>query len=241
MVTKLGQLTWPFSSLQFCTLFSFFCWKYTELYFFLEKLIGQWIPDRDGRGITRDIKKIISILKTWQNIITKFGQFKKLKYPNFVNCSNFVTIFCRVLKIKKYIFIFILAIPRQSRFGIHWPINFSKKVDNFVYFQQQQKSPKLKRKEGSRDPSLLLSFAFFFWKYTESSIIWGKKIGQWIPDRNGRGIAGDIKKKIIFIFKTRQKMVTKLGQFYKVGTFQLFIICDFLFCFCCRESEVPNQ
>ena len=36
-------------------------------------------------------------------MVTQFGQFKKLKCregPNFVNCPNFVTIFCRVLKIK---------------------------------------------------------------------------------------------------------------------------------------------
>ena len=33
-------------------------------------------------------------------MVTKFGQFKELKCPNFVNCPNFVTIFCRVLKMK---------------------------------------------------------------------------------------------------------------------------------------------
>ena len=35
----------------------FFFWKYTETSFFLEKFIGQWILDRDRRGIARDIKK----------------------------------------------------------------------------------------------------------------------------------------------------------------------------------------
>ena len=150
--------------------------KHTETSIFLEKLIGQWIPDRDGRGIARDIKKnyfhiqnltkngnkvgtiskaettllfssvlhfcfcflkiyrivhffwknwlvnefrtamgggwlwiskkIISIFKTWQKMITKLGQFKKLKCPNFVNCPNFVTIFCRVLKTKIILFLY---------------------------------------------------------------------------------------------------------------------------------------
>ena len=37
--------------------FFFFFWKYIEALIFLEKVIGQRIPDRDGRGIARDIKK----------------------------------------------------------------------------------------------------------------------------------------------------------------------------------------
>ena len=53
-----------------------------------------------------------------------------------------------------------------------------------------------------------------------------KYIGQWILNGYGQGIAKVYQKKIIFfIFKTRQKMVTKLGQFTKFGpfsTFQLF-------------------
>ena len=40
---------------------------------------------------------------------TKFGQIKKLKYPNFVNCPNFVTIFCRVSKMKILISIKIMS------------------------------------------------------------------------------------------------------------------------------------
>ena len=43
------------------------------------KLIGQRIPDGDGRGIGRDIKKNIFIFKTRQKMVTKLGQFKKLK------------------------------------------------------------------------------------------------------------------------------------------------------------------
>ena len=35
----------------------FFFWKYTETSTFLAKLIGQWIPHGDGRGIARDMKK----------------------------------------------------------------------------------------------------------------------------------------------------------------------------------------
>ena len=76
--------------------FLFCFWKYTELSIFWEKLIGQWIPHRNGRGIASNI----SIFKTWQEMVTKFGKLKKLKCPNFVNCPNFVTIFCRILKMK---------------------------------------------------------------------------------------------------------------------------------------------
>ena len=39
----------------------------------------------------------------------------------------------------KYFFWISLAIPRPSPSGIHWPINCSQKIDNSVYFQQQQK------------------------------------------------------------------------------------------------------
>ena len=40
---------------------------------FLVKLIGQWIPDGDGREIARDIKKIIFIFKTWPKNGNKVG------------------------------------------------------------------------------------------------------------------------------------------------------------------------
>ena len=43
-------------------------------------------------------------------MVTKFGQFKKLKCPNFVNRPNFVTIFCHVLKMK----IIFFDIPSNS-------------------------------------------------------------------------------------------------------------------------------
>ena len=66
------------------------------------------------------------------------------------------------------------------------------------------------------------------------SIFLVKLIGQWIPNGDGQGIARDIKK-IVFIFKTRQKMVTKWGQFTKAGpfsTFQLFKLSKLCYYFC---------
>ena len=159
----------------------------------------QWAGDWQGNQ-----KKIISILKTWQNMVTKFGQFKKLKCPNFVNRPNFVTIYCCVSKMKIF-FLISLAILRLSRSGIHWPIIFSNKIDDSVYFQKKKK--KMKRRERVPGPFSSLQFCIFCccWKYTESSICLEKLIGQLIPDRDGRGIARDINKKKI-IFETAQKM-----------------------------------
>ena len=67
----------------------------------------KWNLDRNGRGIARDIKKNIFIFKTWQKMVTKLGQFTKLGHFSFLNCPNFVTIFCQVLKIE----IIFLDIP----------------------------------------------------------------------------------------------------------------------------------
>ena len=51
-------------SLLFSVAFFFFLSTEASI-FFWEKLIGQWIPDRDGRWITRDIQKIIFIFQSW--------------------------------------------------------------------------------------------------------------------------------------------------------------------------------
>ena len=56
---------------------------------------------------------------------------------SFLNCSNFVTIFCQVLKMNIF-FLISLAIPCPSPSGIHWPINFSKKNEVSVYFHQKK-------------------------------------------------------------------------------------------------------
>ena len=169
----------------------FFFWKYTETSIFLEKLIGQWIPNRNGRGIAREIKKkyfhfqnltkngnkvwtisvlhffllkiyriinffgknwlinefgtavgrglleiskkIISIFKIWQKMVTKLGQFKQLKCPNFVNCPNFVIIFCRVLKMKIFFFLY----PSQS-LALCGPEFIDQSIDVSVYFHKKK-------------------------------------------------------------------------------------------------------
>ena len=45
-------------------------------------------------------------------------QFKKFGHFSFLNCPNFVTIFCQFLKMET-IFLISLAFPRPSRSGIH--------------------------------------------------------------------------------------------------------------------------
>ena len=113
--------------------------------FFWKNLLVNEFRTAMGRGLPEISKKVISILKTWQKMVTKCGLFQKLKCPDFVNCPNFVTIFCRVLKMK-IIFLISLAIPRPSQSRIHWPIIFSKQIDNSVHFQKTKKSAKLKRR-----------------------------------------------------------------------------------------------
>ena len=197
-----GPGTLLFSSV----LHNFFFWKFTESSIFLEKIIGQWIPDRNGQGIARDIKKNYFHFQNATKMVTKLRQFTNLGHFSFLNCPNFVPIFCQVVKMKTIffdipsypppiavrnsltnqffqkkltilyifnkkknyaklkrtegsfqlfklsklwyhvlssfengnIFLISLAIPRPLRSGIHWPINFSKKIDVSVYFQKNK-------------------------------------------------------------------------------------------------------
>ena len=106
------------------------------------KLIGQWIPDGDGRGIARDIKKIVFTFKTWQKIVTKFGQFKKMKCRDgFQLCKLYPLCFHFLSSFEKEnIFLKIsLAIPRTSPSGIHWQMNFTKQNWRFCIFSTTKK------------------------------------------------------------------------------------------------------
>ena len=95
-LTKNGNKVWTTSNAEMTLLISSFAFfvvveNIQNRQFFLEKLIGQWIPDHDGWGIARDIKKNILIFKTLQKTVTKLGQFTKLGHFSFSNCPNFVT------------------------------------------------------------------------------------------------------------------------------------------------------
>ena len=124
MVTKFGQfqkLKWPFSFLQFCI---FFVVENIQIcqFFWKNWFVNEFRTTTGGEllGIS---KKIISLFKIWQKMVTKFWQFKKLKCPNFVNCPNFVTIFCRVLKMKIFLpswwFLTICLLPCVLQGGRH--------------------------------------------------------------------------------------------------------------------------
>ena len=82
----------------------FFLLQYTETSIFLVKLIVQWIFDGNGRGIARDINKINFHFQNSTKNGNKVGTIYKvgtlLYISAFQNCPNFVTIFCRVLKMK---------------------------------------------------------------------------------------------------------------------------------------------
>ena len=66
-----------------------------------------------GGGLLEISKKNIFILKTWQKMVTMLGQFTKWNpslHFSFLNCPNFFTNFCRVLKMK-IIFFYIPSYP----------------------------------------------------------------------------------------------------------------------------------
>ena len=57
----------------------FFVENIQRFQFFLVKLIGQWILNRKGRGIAKNIWKNYLNFQTLKIIVTKLRQFKKLK------------------------------------------------------------------------------------------------------------------------------------------------------------------
>ena len=65
---------------------------------------------------------------------TKFGPFSKFQLLKLSKvCYHFLSR-CE----NKFFFFISLAIPRPLPSGIHWPINFTKKIDVSVYFQQKK-------------------------------------------------------------------------------------------------------
>ena len=130
---------------------SLFCWKYTETLTFLVKFIGQWISNGDGRGIARDIKKNIFIIKSWQKIVTKLGPFFTFQLFKLSKlCHHFLSNF----ENENNYFLISLTMPCPLPSGIHWPINFTKKK-MFLYIFKQQK---VQNWEGSQKNWSLFSF-----------------------------------------------------------------------------------
>ena len=84
-------------------------------------------------------------------MVTKLRQFKKLKCregsrknSSILNCPDFVTIFLEFWNFK-YFFLKALAILLPSPSRIHWPINFTKKIEVSGYFQKKIKNTSLNR------------------------------------------------------------------------------------------------
>ena len=140
-----------------------------------------------GRGLLGILKKIISIFNTWQRMLTKFGQLKKLKCregSQLCKLSQLRYHFCHVLKNEITFFFISLAIfnPLQSR--IHCHIIFSKKIDDSVYFQKKKSNSKLKRREGSqKNLSLFLFLKIYRNINLFGKIDWSMNSGsQWARD-----------------------------------------------------------
>ena len=86
------------------------CWKYTETSFFWKNWLVNEFRTAMGRGLLGILKKIISIFKTWQKMVTKFGQFKKRKWP-FSSLQ-----FCIYFLLKIYRIVIFLG-------KVYWSIN----------------------------------------------------------------------------------------------------------------------
>ena len=106
----------PFSSLQFCT---FLLLKIYRIVKCLEKLIGQWIPDRDGRGVARDIKKNYFHFQNATKNGNKVGTIYKVGILQLFKLSNLCYHFLLSFENGNNFFLISLAIRRPLRSGIH--------------------------------------------------------------------------------------------------------------------------
>ena len=164
-------------------------------------------------------------------MLKKFGQFKKLKCregSQLCKLSQLCYHFRCVVKMKIIFFDIPCHPPPIAVQNSLTNQFFQKKIFNSVYLQQK----KCKTEEKRRVPEKLVIFLLLKIYRNVNSFgnnDWSMNSGpQWA------GVARDIKKNIIFILKTRQKMVTKLGQFTKLGpfsTFQLFKLSKFCYHF----------
>ena len=118
-----------------------------------------------------------------------FSTFQLFKLSKL--CYNFWSNF------ENKFFFYIPSYPPPIAVRYSLTNQFSPQKNDFsVYFQQQQKSAKLKCWEGSRK-SLSL-FSLFLKIYRNINFCLAKLIDHWIPDGVGRGIARDIKSKNIY-------------------------------------------
>ena len=93
-------------------------------------------------------------------MVTKFGQFTELEHFSFLNCPNFVTIFCRILKIK-IIFFDIPSYPPPIAVQNSLTNQFFQKKLTILYIFNKKRA-KLKRREGSFQLCKLSKLCYHF-------------------------------------------------------------------------------
>ena len=117
-------------TLLFSSVLHFFLLKIYRIvnFFWKNWLVNEFQTAMGGGllGISKKLFPFSKLDKKWKQSLDSLKSWNVEKGPNFVNCPNFVTIFCRVLKMK-IIFLISIAILCPLRSGIHWQINFTKK------------------------------------------------------------------------------------------------------------------
>ena len=167
-----------------------------NIYIFLIKLIVQWTFDGDGQGIARDIKKSIFIFKTQQKMVTKFGQYKKLK--------------CRVgyqlCKWSQFCFHFLLSFENDFFFNIPSnppPIAVRNSLTNQFY----QKNlcfcifSKKKKKVTSLNRDIHPGDSWPYIGLLTSCLVWGKRGGRRFQRFVGHHLCGI--RKLCQVWKTK--------------------------------------
>ena len=81
--------------------------KIYRIVIFLEKLIGQWIPDHDGRGIARDITKNYFHFQNATKNDNKVGTIYKVGTFPLYKLSKLCYHFCQVLKMEIFFFLYL--------------------------------------------------------------------------------------------------------------------------------------
>ena len=139
------------------------------------------VMGRGSLGISKEIIFILNLTKNGNKVETIYKVGTLLCISALLIVQTLWPFFVKLWK--WFFFLFIpLVILCPSPFGIHWPINFTKKMDVSVYFQQQKKWKTVMKR---RVPEKLVTFPFFLKIYRNVNFFWIKLIGQWIPDGDG--------------------------------------------------------
>ena len=141
---------------------------------------------------------------------------------------------CKLLKMKNF-FLISLEIPRPSPFKIHWQINFIEKIDVSAYLKKKEE--KVTSFSGTLLYISVLHLSFFFENIPKHKFFLVKLVVYEFRTRMGGGSLR-ISKKVIF--KTRQKMVTRLGQSLGPhrGLARLGSACLWSQASCCRNCPI---